>query len=83
MKITVLNVNDRDLDALLEKVHERAKALGIEREEAYRDAFRRWLERFGTNLPRPEPETATLEATPAELAALEAVLAAMRSYDRR
>ena len=83
MKITVLNVADRSLDNLLERVHARAEALGISREEAYRDAFRRWLEHSSdTHVDAPAPDCTFIEATPAELAALKLILAAMRSYDR-
>lgn len=81
MKITWLNVSDRDLDALLERVHQRAESLGVSREEGYREALRMWLGRFG-DVEKDEPTSTILEGTQTELAALKAVLAAMRSYDR-
>lgn len=77
MKISIIPVDDRTLQALIDRFHARADAYGIKRDEAMREAMRKWLER--TDGVESE-ETRVLEATETELVALKAVLAAMRCY---
>jgi hypothetical protein len=76
VKIKIIPVVDRTLQALIDRFHERADALGIAHDEAMREALRSWLEHTGV-----ETDERVLEATESELAALKAVLAAMRSYN--
>jgi hypothetical protein len=82
MRINILDVPSRELDHLCERVTARAIARDLPPEEAFRQALRGWLERTGEGLAEPERQgDRVLEATEAELEALKAVLAAMRSYD--
>jgi hypothetical protein len=80
MKINILPVGDPSLDALFDRVYIIADARGIQREEAIRNALRRWIDIVVEGAEGPATPSRCLETTEAEFEAFKVVLAAMRAY---
>jgi hypothetical protein len=73
MEIRLKFVVSPEVQVLLDRLYEVADAQGIDRDEAFRQALRLWLESVGA-----EDRERTLVITQAEFGVIEAVLGCLR-----
>lgn len=75
VQIRLIEHPDPSLDALLQRVYERADSLGVSREDALREGLNLWLRSVGSGA-----EYEAIHVSPAERRVLVAVLDCLRSH---